>query len=371
MLTVLATKLRQRPRRGEDGNMAVTMIVLMIIANLCVVSLTRTLVTLHQIRNGQDFAAGLADADGGMSDALFQIDQGTPPTITGSGTIGGRGAYRYLATRIDADTYDIKVKGTIGNASHAIEATVGRTERFPYAVFSNQGMTLNDIFSFDTPGGTHTGKARVGSNHAIVVNSGAGGGDFQDYFAPSGSCSGCANPVAKTGPYTLTPVSIPTGLTQACPAGGVFTGSVQGSVGGTTGVPYICDQNVTLQGTVTVVDGPVVIYITANHSLSMSGAVLNQSGRSTDLQIYKDGTGAIDPGNGSHAVYFNGILYAPGSDLTFHGGETYYGSLTLNSIRVDGNPNFTVGYDGAVASILSQNWRVRHWHEVPSNSVGF
>ena len=58
-------------------------------------------------------------------------------------------------------------------------------------------------------------------------------------------------------------------------------------------------------------------------------------------------------------------------DLTFHGGETYYGSLTLNSIRVDGNPNFTVGYDGAVASILSQNWRVRHWHEVPSNSVGF
>lgn len=357
-------------KRDDTGSLALAMSVLMILANLSVVVLARTIVSVGQVRRGQDFVAALASADGGLSDALFRIDQSTPPTLTGSGSVG-HGTFAYLATRLDTDSYSIKVKGTIGGSSHGIEATVRREQRFPYALFANQGLTFNgngslNIYSSMASGGVGTGEARVGSNRAIVVNSGKGAGDQQDYFAPAGSCMGCPRPSAKQTPYQLDPITMPTGATQPCPPLGTFTGAVNGM----GGMPVLCDQDVTFTGAVSVFNGPLVLYITADHALSMSGATVNTGGASSLLQIFKDGAGALSLGNGAGAASANAVLYAPATDLTVNGGAQWFGSITVNSMRVNGAPNFTLGYDLGLRSILSQGWRVLHWREIPSTSTG-
>lgn len=362
-----------RLRSDESGNLVVAMAVLVILANLSVAVLARSLVSLQQVRRSQDYSAALATADGALADAVFQIDQGTPAEISGSGTLGN-GTFSYVATRIDTNTYDVKAKGIIGGSAHGIRATVTRRIRFPYAIFSNQGLTFNgngsaNIYSFNhSAPAVATGSARVGSNRAVVVNSGAGAGDFQDYYSPSGSCIGCPNGVAQQGPFTLTPATLPAGsTTQACPTDGIFTGIVSGS----SGTAFLCDRDVSFAGTVTVTSPPLLVYVTADHALTMAGSVVNQGGRGVDVQIYKDGTGALDVGDGSHAADFTGVLYAPGSDLTVNGGMAVRGSLTVNSLRVNGAPNYTLAYDLGLQAVLDRNWRVGRWREVPSGSLGF
>ncbi len=359
--------------RDERGNLVIAMAVLLILANLSVAVLARALTSLNQVRKAQDYSAALATADGALADAVFQIDQGTPAVISGSGSLGN-GTFSYVATRVDDNTYDVKAKGIIGGSAHGVRATVTRRVRFPYAIFSNQGLTFNgnstaNIYSFNADAPTvATGNARVGSNRAVVVNSGAGAGDFQDYFSPGGSCIGCPNPVLQQGPYDLSPATVPAGTTtQPCPTGGVFTGSVSG----TGGTPFLCNQDVSFVGTVTITSTPVIVYITANHKLTMADAVVNKGGRGIDLQVYKDGSGALEMGSGSHGADFTGVLYAPGTDLTVNGGMAVRGALAVNSLRVNGAPNYTLAYDLGLRAVLDQNWRVGRWREVPSGSLGF
>lgn len=368
-----------RPRLDESGNLVIAMAVLLILANLSVAVLARSLVSLQQVRKAQNYSAALATADGALADAVFQIDQGTPAVISGAGALG-EGTFSYVATRVDTNTYDVKAKGVISGSAHGIRATVARKIRFPYAIFANQGLAFNgngtaNIYSFNaaTPG-VGTGNARVGSNRAVVVNSGAGAGDFQDYYSPAGSCIGCPNPVAQQGPFNLSSATVPAGtVTQPCPSAGTFTGSVSGS----SGKPYLCDQDVTFVGTVSVTSPPVIVYVTANHKLKMtgdsagSGALVNQGGEGVNLQIYKDGAGEIDLGNGANAADFTGVLYAPGSELTVNGALAVRGSLTVNALRVNGAPNYTLAYDLGLQAVLDQNWRVGRWREVPSGSLGF
>ncbi len=370
--------LRRRRRTGdgmaeESGNLVIAMAVLVILANLSVAVLARSLVSLQQVRKAQDYSAALATADGALADAVFRIDQSTdspPASISGAGALG-EGEFSYVATRVDSSTYDVKAKGVIGGSTHAIRATVARKIRFPYAIFANQGLTFNgnstaNIYSFnaDSPD-VRTGKARVGSNRAIVVNSGAGAGDSQDYYTPGGSCIGCPAPLAQQGPYNLDPVAVPAGTTRSCPTGGTFSGEVIG------GTPYVCNEDVTFSGTVTVSSPPVIIYITGGRSLTMAGAVVNHGGKGVDLQIYKDGAGALDMGDGARSAKFTGVLYAPGTDLTVNGGIEVRGSLTVNSLRVNGAPNFTLAYDLGLTTLLDRDWRAGRWREVPSSSVGF
>jgi hypothetical protein len=372
VLRRLATRIRVWPLGDERGSIAIAMTVMMILSILSVAVLARSLVSLSQVRRGQDFVAALAAADGGLSDALFRIDQaGEDAVIAGSGDVGD-GAFEYVATRESNDRFTVQVKGEVNGSGHAVEATVSRKQKFPYALFSNQGLTLNgnngaNIYSFENVGGPATGKARLGSNRAIVVNSGQGAGDFQDFYAPNGSCIGCPNGVSQEGPYVLDPVEIPSGSTQSCAPLGVFTGVIDGA----DGTPIVCDMDVTFAGTVTVLNPPALVYVTANHALRMADSVVNDGGRGNDLQIYKDGSGDISLGNGSHATQATAVLYAPESQLTVNGGETWYGSITVNSVKVNGAPNFTLGYDQNLESELTQDWMVSHWHEVPSSSVGF
>lgn len=360
---------RLLPDRDEQGSIILAMTVLMVLTGLSTLVLMRSLVVLGAVRQNQDYSAALATADAGLADALFQIDQATPPSIQASG-VAGSGTYTYLATRIDDDTYEVQSRGTVGVSNHGIRATVRRTSRFPYVIFSNQNLTFDgngfaNIYSYDVPGGPASGKARVGSNHAIVVNSGAGAGDFQDFYSPGGSCVNCPRPVPRAGPYHVSAAAVPTGPTQPCPASGLFTGTVDGR----GGMPFVCSQNVTMSGQVRVVNGPLLLYVTGENGLDMTGSVVNKGERAGNVQVYKEGSGALVIGNGAHAADFTGVLHAPRSDVTINGGEQVNGSLNVNSLKINGSPNFTVAYDTSLGSIIRTSWTVTDWREVPSASL--
>jgi hypothetical protein len=89
--------------------------------------------------------------------------------------------------------------------------------------------------------------------------------------------------------------------------------------------------------------------------------------KSTDFQLLKAGTGSFNVGTGSHAAKVNGIVYAPSSSITVDGGNMFFsGSLTVNQLNVNGNPNFNFYYDDAISTVVTSSWKVSGWHEIPA-----
>ena len=359
---------------SEQGSLVLAMGVLMVLTFLSLALLARSISTIRSVRHTQDFSAALAVADSGLSDALFEIDQGHSATFSKTLAVGA-GSATYTATYVDANTWTVRPQGTTTGIKHALQATVSRQVAFPYAIFTNQDMTFNgnggqNITSYNSQtGATNTHHAVIGSNHAITVDI-AGGGDEQDYYTPNGSCSGCANGQQKQGPQALA-AATPPASTQGCPSGGVFSGTVNG--GG--GLAYLCDSaDVSFNGTVKVLSPPLIVYVTNNHSVSIADASINTvtaSGagnpKGKDFILYKSGNGAFNVGTGSHAGSVVGVVYAPDSDVTINGGQSSFtGSLTLNQLRINGNPNFSMQYDDTIATITLGSWTVSDWREVPS-----
>ncbi|MDQ3106729.1 MAG: hypothetical protein M3Q68_02870 [Actinomycetota bacterium] len=373
------------PTSRDEGSTIVTaMIVLLILGTLSSATLSRTLAVLASMRHGQDYDAALAAADAGLSDALYRIDlTATPrtaaPTFTGASDVGS-GHLSYVATRTSDASYEIASVGEVGSSRHAIRARVTRQPKFPFALFSGQDLRFDgnssaNIYSFVTRG-QPTGEALVGSNHQIVVGSGKGAGDEQHYYAPYGGCSGCPKPVAHLEETKdVQPVTAPTGPTQPCPGTGTFSGTVNG--GG--GIPYVCRRDVTLSGTITVTNGPFILTVLptavgeppVHHSLDVSGAIVNPTGHSIDVQIFKAGNAPLIVGNGntSNTMTFNGIMYAPESTVTVSGGKFWLGSWVVDSLQVNGGPNIEIGYDLDTRTYYGFDWKVDRYEEIPSASA--
>lgn len=375
----------------EGATLVIAVIVMMILSTLSIAILARTLSVLGSIRSGQDFDAALAAADAGLSDALFKIDQSAPPDWTSTGTAGA-GQFAYTADKISDTEYVVRSRGTVGRSNHAIAARVTRTARFPYALFAQQNLTLNgrvgntaNFYAYDPATGTtsSTAPVAVGSNGTTVCQ----GGAFSVAMVSRGLTGNkdCPNFQQLTSPEPMAEVVAPTGTTQPCPTGGVFTGAVDG----VAGVPYVCRQDVTFQGTVSVVNPPLEVYILpqvdadgnevigadglpVHHSLDLRGSVVNSGGYSKNVQIYKAGDAPIllDPGNTSSTLTFSGIIYAPESTIEINGGKWWTGSVVVDEVRVNGTPNLSIGYDLDLKTYLGQDWKVSRYSEIPSSSPG-
>src|SRR5947207_7592007 len=112
-----------RSRRGERGNIIVIMGVIMVLTCLSVAVVARTASGLHSTRQGQDFSSALANADAGLSDALFRIDQlgdGVASTFCVGGnaactvaSVPGAPGVEYSARRVDDNTYNVLAKGLV------------------------------------------------------------------------------------------------------------------------------------------------------------------------------------------------------------------------------------------------------------------
>ena len=363
----------RRGRRDDEGGSIILAVgVIMVLTMLSVAVIARSTANVVNVKRTQDFSSALAAADSGLADALYQIDQRPTATFTNSGT-SGAGTFGYTATFVDENTWTVDSQGTVNGVKHAIRALVTRESVYPYAIFTQQDLTFNgnggaNVTSYNSitdPGKLiDTNHAFIGSNHAITIN-GGGGGDQQDYFTPNGSCSGCPNGHQRAGPRA-TPEPTPPSPSQSCPVGGVFAGTVNGGAG----TAYVCNQNVTFNGNVSIVNPPLIVYVGPNYALDISNADINNGygAKGKDFILLKAGTGPLIVGNGSHVGTMTGVLYAPSSNMTVNGGQMgETGSVTLNQLTINGNPNFAMQYDDSILQITSGDWKVTDWREVPSH----
>jgi|GEM_PF-3123333 len=397
----------------QEGSVIVAILVLTVVFLVTLAFVIRTAGDLTTTGHVADLNTARAAAEAGLSDALFRIDQ--EGTNTSSFCVGPSSActvqsvpsapnVQYVAQRSedDPDVFTVTSMGTVKGRSYAIQAMVQRVPAFPFAIFAGTSVTFDGASSSSSiQAVTQTGQADgsaadVGSTGTITCN-GTGpygtqqvtfnGGTFKcpDWvqepagYSPQQPSATCPPPQISNPPTPCMPSSY-----QTCPTNNTFTGTVEPGV-------YYCQGSATFSGTVnvdygsSVNNGQVQIYLfppsgSSTVSIEMAGAAVNQYqnaaanppllGNPVDFQVYAAGSGTVDVGNGSNTALFDGILYAPGMNMTVNGGSLlWYGSFTLNQFSVHGNPNLNVNYmDQQMNTLLVKNWQVENFTQVPVSS---
>src|SRR5439155_12388617 len=121
-------QMRASDRWDERGSIYIAITVIMVLALISAAVIARTTAGLHSTRKGQDFSAALANADAGVSDALFRVDQlgnaaattfcvGNNAACTVASVPGAPGV-QYTARRVDDNTYLVLSKGLVNGQPH-------------------------------------------------------------------------------------------------------------------------------------------------------------------------------------------------------------------------------------------------------------
>jgi hypothetical protein len=425
-------QLTRRTNRDEAGNVIVIIGVIMILTFLSIAVVARTVSGLKSTRQGQDFSGALAQADAGVSDALFRVDQLPVSTPVSSFCVGpnagctiksvpGAPDIQYTAHRVDDNTLIIMSKGIVNGQPHAIQATISRSFLYPYAIFAKTAIGFNGnsgnynplnsqgpVETVDAAGNpVSTPAADVASNGLITCTGAPSPAHQQDYFMGGGT--NCGNGYLKTGSYNPqnpspncpAPPNVPT--TPCVPAGPLPCPVVPGTsmfqnlvLGGS----YLCTQKDAAGGLlqfppgfqVAKGNGPVEIYILptdnppTNITLSIADTgcqpnmidpcplginnVANDGvGDPTNLRVYMSG-GTVDPGGGSHSGDFTGIMYAPNAaEANPSCYANWRGGLVVNAFTCNGGPHLNVKYDTRMMTLTETHWTVSNYTEIPSTSV--
>ena len=312
----------RRPARGEDGNIILAMMIILVITTLGTAIVIREIGDQAVVLSRQQTSVALAAANAGLSDALFRLDQGSSDEGTGDGKfyvdnvvgctgdcvatsvsgVAANAAVKYIALQVNSAEWTIDAIGCAesvvpstgascsapGVVKVAVHEIVTRGAKYPFALFANSSLTFNGnatgSFSTYNDGAAASasnpntsGNVAIGSNGAITCNGGIGSNVQADYYN-TGSISsisgGCSNSQSFGTSYYLPPVST-SGLATNCPNNGNI-----GSGNGVTYLygassPYVCRQPVSINGLLDVV-GAVTLYIdlSGNSAYNSSTAAL-------------------------------------------------------------------------------------------------
>ena len=380
-------KEQTAPLVDETGAALIMAIIIMtVLTSLSLAVLGRTLSVLQFIRHGQDYDGALAEADAGLADALFKIDQSAPPSWEREALqSSGDRRFKYWAQKNSDTEYIVSSVGYAGASAHGLQARVTRTAKFPYALFAQGPLHLdgaatagNVKIAFGLFAGS--GQVRLGSNATVVCNGLLPAGVVVDWYQSQSECAASqvnklAIPRDMAIDYPPQPPGPPDVNWENCPVDGVFTGVVSGNVG-----PYVCRRNVTFVGTVSPDpnERPVEIYLAprknpdgtfTHYALDMSTAIVNPAQPASRFQVYKSGSEPILH-NASTDLSFRGVLFAPDTQMTIDGGQLHWaGSITVGQLKVNGSPNLKILYDLDLATYLGPDWRVGRYREVTASEA--
>lgn len=400
------TRVRVQDERGSAMIIAITVIAMCVLLSVAVVS--RTSNGLTSSRQNQDYAGALANADAGVSDALFRVDQmgtGMPSAFcVGAGctvaAVPGAGGVEYRVDVLDSNTVRVRSRGLDNGVPHAVEAEFFRQREFPFAIFTKTAMSFNGaadgpsctqaampctgvyyVDASNPPNVLPSQDADVGTNGTVSCN-GSGSPASNHATYPGGTNSGCPNAVVLSGTYNpLDPISscpapVNTPPTPCLPSSHtVLTAAACANQGGVIapGV-YLCQSNLTFTSNLTISPAGKVEYFVMPTSgtadVKLDGVSVNLIGNPTNLRINLAGAGNIDGGNDSNAGDLTGILYAPSATSTNNGCKIdIRGSLVVNDYTCNGSPHLQVQYDVQVSALLQSNWTLRNFQEIPSGQV--
>lgn len=415
-----SSKARRRGGDEEGSALIIVVILTVVIVLFGTAFVARAAGDLSNATYVNNLNAARAQALAGLSDALFRMDQqgtvdssfcvGSAPQCTVS-SVKDAPSDQYAAKLVSGSTFTVMSEATVHGRSYAVKASVVADPVFPFGIFAGSNVTFagsasNVTIEQTTANGSATGLADVGSDGTIECNGTSTYGQNQvtydggnsncpswqnesNSYTPEQPVSSCPAPASTVPPPTPCMPANP----QPCPNDGNFDGSTTPFVL-EPGV-YECTGSITFSGTVnvdyssTVNNGEVQIFEFPNSNgqsnIDMAGAVVNQydstadnpgcegsttvlydCGNPVDMQVYAAGSGTVDVGDGTNGPLFDGILYAPGLNMTVNGGSLMWvGQFTLNQLVVNGNPNFSVHYDNRLGSVAHPVWQIENFTTIP------
>lgn len=331
----LRTRMAVLHQRDERGSLIVALSVIMILVLLSSLIFVRVIGNDQIIMARQNAFAGVSGADAGLSDALFQLDQGnTGPTgdmiclnaldpsdpnctIETSASTPQLNGISYVARLASSGSLagQAWTVQAVGNAQTgmkgAVQETLTRAPEFPFALFGKKslnftGNTLGNFGTF-TPG-------LMSSSNFTVCPSGATNPPCL-YIGSDGSvsCTPQQSPLSVTGVYYNTgsgggsdscgtPQSqntlynVPTPTAPVAPSGVTYTCPDNGQLGTGYSYPtiapgtYVCTSPIQISGTLTVGSSatdtnPVKIYVILGGSGAANTSSTAFAQIATDSQI--------------------------------------------------------------------------------------
>jgi hypothetical protein len=397
-------------RPGEDGSIALTMLVAMVASMLLLAVLTMVQGGLRSSRRAGDSANALQVADAGVNDAVKALTAHTTG-FSGSNNLGAAGSYTYTVTKDeDSGVWHINSLGVDATGvkrrilADAVDAPLFANAFFALATAQLKGTADSYTGPSDTCS-TNPAAGRIGSNGTITFTGGVGTKNCRGQYGWAYAADGCVfygqttipndangnNPIgpgacppapdtlATTAKFTPPPVTIPAGLTNegayTCPANGTITP-------GTHLYTTVTFNN----GCGVAAGATAIIYATAAVAIgTVSGnckSVINQpvgsgscggsfpsswytAGRPAQLQINVAGNATVSFTN--HAVFW-GVIDAPQSLVTASGGGTpqvdVFGSVVATS--ADSAAQFAFHYEQSLGELVrTGQYQTRNWREEP------
>ena len=373
---------------SERGSMVVALAVILILSLLGATITMRAVGAAFVSAGHQNAASAVGQADAGLADALFRIDQGTAGTGTGTAfcvkaadpkclasAVPAAPGVSYVANQVSTTDWRVDSTATVNGQTAAVQGDITEQPAYPFVLFGKRSLGFNGIATeaFSTydpsdPAGSSnpngSGNVSIGSNGSITCNGGLGSNVAVVYYGSGSVASSGTSPCGGYQSYpNLYYLPTPTAPTNALPcpglAGTMTSGGTQYSVSefgtGYAGAPstivggtYLCTTPVAMSGVVTVL-GSVQLNIILDSSFGSTTPALTII-RGSYVNDASDAcaAGAITAchptpnlpasqnlqiltnstgtvGNDNGQGYYLGaVLYAPLASLTQDGCKSYY-----------------------------------------------
>ncbi len=384
-----------KPLRPDQGTMLVLCLNLVILLSALAGAFLTITASEHQehLRSERQLQVFYI-AEAGLSDAMSQLTGG------GDGNLGSEtqpiqfsgGQYYVQAHEHDADLYTLLVKSRLGNATHAIEATVGVDPNGGFYRKAAAATTSVDVLdsaavdSWDSGLGTYASQAvndRLGTPYArpaghVFGNTGIGLGINASIFGNAQS--------AAVSPIAILPTNFVSGSTVTDPRtldmadvteppevmampsvplqlSGVDTADLPSGIYRFSDLKVLDDSVLTITGPATIVvdtflsdaqgsiqvdatAGPVVWYFRGSIQMRGSASIGSYSGRPFDTMLFvsTDNITGFPGPTGNPALplligqqsQLNGVLYAPQGLVNVTDQAQVFGAVYAERVRLTG-----------------------------------
>jgi hypothetical protein len=391
----LSNRAAQDPERGS---LVIALLVILVLGMLASMVTERAIGSAFISRGHQDTDAAISQADAGLADALYRIDQGAAGTGSGgafcvaagdshclAASVPAAPGVSYFARQVTDTDWRVESRATVGQATGAVEGHVTDQPMYPFALFGDASLDLGaagpqtfSSYSPSSPAGQANpdpnGATSIGSNGTITCSGPLGGNVTVAYYGSGGVTStgttGCGTYQSNPTRYFTGDPSAPTG---ALPCPGV--GPSGSELGTGFGAPvtlaagtYVCNVSISLSGRLNPT-GPVQLYVVGSGTPVItvaSGSYINDqadycAGGGTDgcssapflpssqnLEIFTNSTGTIGASTGS-GFYLGAVLDAPNASLTGNACSShYYGAVIVGEGTCS---QMTVNYDQSLSTV--------------------
>ena len=396
-------KLLQSKKRGSAIPLAVVAVLILLAMGTGLLSLGLHS-RINSIRTASDIAARSA-ADAGLIKALFEMNEklkvepwndSSLPLGTNISLPNCDAVFSYTVTGDLSSGYTVESTGISGQAQRTVSCTLQLQGPFEAAIFTENGMELNNSAVVDWYNNTEDDKImQIGTNNtasgSVVLRNSATvygdvvvgmGGDpgvvINDYGA---TVTGDTR--ALTERYVMQPVTVPEWL-ESLPSSGAIPNDTNDTTI-TTSARYSSidlgnSETVTISGDITLYitgdiilgnsaelgienDASLILYLAGDFEGKNSSTVNNETQDTQKLKIY--GLDSCETIQFKNSSDFYGAIYAPNADVIMNNSANIYGSVVSKSFdqRNSGTFNYDVTLRDVSINDEAVYFAITNWHE--------